>query len=150
MKKNVKLIGLWLLLVAILAQCTNDKQNPLSNIDFYNKDVAVVKKYIQGEWILAYTYGGFAARKNIPTNNYYLKINGDKLTMGSDQNGVFADCTIQWSKTNVDPNTFFYIMTFKNKYNYSESMMVYKISNDTLITQDYNISDGYSYYYLRK
>ena len=76
-------------------------------------------------------------------------LNSNRIIIGNDSTEV-VNSTIVWEKTDIGSNEFTYLLNFNSYGNLStESQIVDQIKNDTLITRDYYVSDGFSYYYTK-
>jgi len=147
--KNILIAVSALLFLFCLTQCKNDNEELLHNIVLYNQPLPIIQKYIQGKWKLQYSYGGLATHKYIDTHNSYMILNSNRIIIGNDSTEV-VNSTIVWEKTDIGSNEFTYLLNFNSYGNLStESQIVDQIKNDTLITRDYYVSDGFSYYYTK-
>jgi hypothetical protein len=130
------------------AQCKTEEVMP-NNIILYNKPLKTIQQCIYGKWKLEYSYGGLCAHKYIGTHNSYMILNSNRIILGNDST-QFVNSTIVWKKTDIGSNEFTYLLNFNLNENLStESQIIDQIKNDTLITRDYYVSDGFSYYYTR-
>ena len=149
MKKKSLLIISVLILLSCFTQCKNDNEELLHDIVLYNQPLSTIQKYIQGKWKLQYSYGGLIIHKYIDTQNSYMVLSSNHITMGNDYTGVVVDSPIIWEKTNIDSNNSTYLLGFSWSGNsYTEYRIVDEIKNDTLIIRYYG-SDGYDYYYTK-
>lgn len=148
MKKNYLIIISIMVIFIFFAQCKTEEVMP-SNIILYNKPLKTIQQCIYGKWKLEYSYGGLWAHKYIGTHNSYMILNSNRIILGNDST-QFVNSTIVWKKTNIGSNEFTYLLNFNLNENLStKSQIIDQIKNDTLITRDYYVSDGFSYYYTR-
>jgi len=146
MKRNSLTIISALMLLICFTQCKNDNEELLHNIVLYNQPLSTIQKYTKGKWKLEYIYGGISVHKSISTHNSYMTINSDYIIMGDDSRGIVVNSPITWVKTDIGSNNFTYLLTYQSSPEYD---FIYQIKNDTLVVRDYNLSDGYDYYYTK-
>lgn len=152
MKTTLKILLLSSFIGLMTFSCGKEKIIPRhnSNITLYDKPLFVVQSYITGNWKLQYTYGGLWAHKSIDTIGSYMALSPYHIKVGNDFSGVFVDTTIVWIRAeNLFSNTPYTYLLSYSLSGFSHEYIVNSIKNDTLMITDYNVGDGYSYYYTK-
>ena len=150
MKTIIKISILFLLFSSIGAGCKKDNEELLHNITLHDKPLPVIQKYITGKWKLQYQIGGIAGGKYIDIYNTYMNLTPNHIIIGNDLNGIVIDTTIVWKRDLIGTNEYTYLMGYPNPgWQTPTYYVVNQIKNDTLIIMDYNVSEGYTYYYYK-
>jgi hypothetical protein len=145
--KKVSFIPIFCLLLVTCWCFSNCKKEPVdkSNIVLHDKPLPLIEECIRGKWKLQYSIGGFSVMKVSAKYNQYMNLNSSHIVIGNDSAGVVVDTRIYWKRTTDIFNDRTYLLT---SYQYSISLIVDRIYNDTLILGD-NANDGFSYYYTK-
>uniref|UniRef100_UPI003217ED84 hypothetical protein n=1 Tax=uncultured Draconibacterium sp. TaxID=1573823 RepID=UPI003217ED84 len=154
---GLKRITLFLLLiplcVVLLGTGCDDKDESeplLHNITLYDKPLSVIQQYITGDWKLQYQIGGIAGSKYIDESNSYMNLTQNHIIVGNDLYEVVIDTSIVWKRELIREDEYSYLMGYPNPGWQSPTyFIINQIKNDTLIIIDYNVSDGFTYYYTR-
>ena len=149
---SFKISIILLLFVFMGAGCDEEEErDKLSvNITLHDKPLSVIKKYVSGNWKLQYAYGGLSVHKVVDVHNSYMNLTSEHVIMGNDLYGVVVDSSIIWARKKAEPIGSTYLLGFTRSGHPSpEYYIVDQIKKDTLIIVDYNISDGFHYYYTK-
>ena len=154
--KKIKLLTTLLLLLPLYVVllgtgCDDDESEPLlHDITLSDKPLSVIQKYITGDWKLQYQIGGIAGGKYLDEYNSYMNLTSDHIIMGNDLYGVVIDTTTVWKRELIGVDEDSYLMGYPNPGWQSPTyFIINQIKNDTLIIIDYNVSDGFTYYYTK-
>lgn len=148
----LKISFIFLLLSLMGAGCEKDEKSDKQSITItlHDKPLTVIQLYIKGKWKLQYSYGGLITKKNIDTHNSYLTLSPDHITVENDAFGAVVDTNIVWVRDKAGFNDSTYLLSYtRSGYPSPEYYIVDQIKQDTLILIDYNVSDGFYYYYTK-
>ena len=155
--KKLKLLTTLLFLLPLCvvmlgAGCDDDESEPLlHDITLSDKPLSVIQQYITGDWKLQYQIGGIAGGKYLDESNSYMNLTSDHIIMGNDLYGVVIDTTTVWKRELIGADEDSYLMGYPNPGWQSPTyFIINQIKNDTLIIVDYNVSDGFTYYYTKQ
>ena len=143
----LKLSAFVLIFTLMGAGCKKEHKNDEKEVTImlYDKPLSVIQHYITGNWKFQYSYGGLATHKIINTDNSYINLSPNHITMGNNL-GITVDAPIVWARADVGGNIFTYLLSFPPE---PIPYIVYQIKDDTLILRDYNVPDGFHYYYTK-
>ncbi|MBS1557544.1 MAG: hypothetical protein JST69_02355 [Bacteroidetes bacterium] len=124
--------------------------NSALNVTLFDKPLGVIKSYAQGKWKLQKVTGGLAGKTYPSTNNAYMIINEDHITIG-DNTGIQVDMVIVWRRAKDIFNDSTYLLSYRahRLYAFSFYLIVSSIQNNDLVLID-NAYDPFYYYYSRK
>jgi hypothetical protein len=153
--KNLRLITAFLLLLCAVmlgSGCEKDEESDKQSVSItlHDKSLSIIQNYTTGNWELQYAYGGLSAHKVTDLHNSYMNLTPEHIIMGNDLYGIVVDTTVIWvrEKTGFSDSTYLLSYT-RSGYSSPEYYIVDQIKDDTLIIADYNISDGFYYYYTK-
>ena len=148
----LKISFIFLFLSLIGAGCEKEHENEQQNVNItlYDKPLDVIQHYINGNWKLQYQIGGIAGSKYVDKYNSYINLTPDHIIMENDLYGAVIDTTIVWKRILLEANVYTYLMGYPHPGSqYPTYFIIGQIKNDTLIITDYNVSDGFTYYYSK-
>ncbi len=152
MKTIIKISMLFLFFILMGAGCEKDHESDQENVNItlYDKPLSVIQQYITGNWKLQYQIGGIAGGKYVDEYNSFMNLTPNHIIMGNDLYGVVVDTITVWKRSLVGTNEYTYLLGYPNSgWQSPKYYIVNQIKNDTLIIIDYNISDGFNYYYTK-
>jgi len=149
---TISLLLLPLCIVILGAGCEKEEESEKQsvNITLHNKKLSIIQNYTTGNWKLQYAYGGLSAHKVVDTHNSYMNLTPEHIIMGNDLYGVVVDTTVLWVREKIGFSDSTYLLSYtRSGHSSPEYYIVDQIKEDTLIIADYNISDGFYYYYTK-
>ena len=142
-----KLFYLSTLLIIIAISIVNCKKDHPVNIVLHDKPLKTIQQYIYGQWSLVYSKIGSV---RYPCDSCKVEFTQDDKFISNVLTAYATPYSIIWVK---DIGMFLggdstYLMTIGHEFGYSQSFVIDKIINDTLIFYE-NFEYPYSYYCLK-
>jgi hypothetical protein len=144
MKKIIILSALFLIFTLSFINCKKD--DPV-DIVLHDKSLKTIQQYIHGQWRLVYSKTGSI---RYPCDNCSVEFTQDDKFVSNVLTIYVMPYSIIWVK---DKGMFLdgdstYLMTIGHEFGYSQSFVIDKIINDTLIFYE-NFEFPYSYYCVK-
>lgn len=142
-----KLLFLSALLVIFALSLVSCKKDDSVDIVLHDKSLKTIQQYIHGKWRLVYYKTGSS---RYPCDNCNVEFTQDDKFISNFLTIYVTPYSIIWVK---DKGIFLdgdstYLMTIGHEFGYSQSFVIDKISNDTLIFYE-NYEYGFSYYCIK-
>ncbi len=144
MKKIIFLSALFLIFALSIVNCKKD--DPV-DIVLHDKSLKTIQQYIHGQWRLVYSKTGST---RYPCDNCSVEFTQDDKFISNVLTIYVTPYSIIWVK---DKGMFLngdstFLMTIGHEFGYSQSFVIDKIINDTLIFYE-NFEFPYSYYCVK-
>ena len=146
---KIILAGLTFIMVVIFGVCSCSKSSshkPI-NVSLLTMRKDSVKFYINGNWKVIKTTGGFNPATNYPTNYYYEFLNNCTKIVSTIDSNIIIDDTLIWAKDFIGGDSI-NIMSYHEQNVIPIAVIPMKIINDTFIMRD-DGSDGFFYYLIK-
>ena len=150
MKPTSILFCIVILCVGLINSCKKDTAP--KNITLHDQPLSVIQEYIQGNWKLQNTKGGFCGTcifyPTDSTYNFYLNLNTLRIKF---RNAHFKtlDTTINWLYVpDIVLGDSTYTLNFSDSSGIPFTFAANRIYNDTLVLYQPN-PDGQSFYYIK-
>lgn len=142
-----KLFFLSALIIIIALSVVNCKKDYPVNIVLHDKPLRTIQQYIHGQWRLIYSIKDSV---RYPCDNCKVEFTQDDKFISNVIIAYATPYSIIWVK---DIGMFLdgdstYLMTIGHEFGYSQSFVIDKIINDTLIFYE-NFDDPFSYYCVK-
>ena len=127
--------------------CSKTSSHKPINVSLLKMKTDSVKSFINGNWKVIKTTGGFNPATSYPINYYYEFLNNcTKIVSTKDGNKIIDD-TLIWAKDFIGGDSI-NIMRYHEQNVIPISVIPMNIVNDTFIMVD-DGSDGMSYYLIK-
>jgi hypothetical protein len=144
MKKLAFLSALSIIIILLIFNCKKD--TPL-NITLHDKPLKTIQQYINGQWRLVYSKKDSG---RYPCDNCKVEFTQDDKFISNVLTAYVSPYSIIWVKNIgmlLDGDST-YLMTIGHEFGYSQSFVIDKIINDTLIFYE-NFDYPFSYYCIK-
>ena len=143
MKTILKTLIFFVIISLTTFGCSKD--NPIilqSSIILHDKPLSVIEAYVNRKWKFQYARGGIAGMTIYDKYNSYMKLYPSHIILGNDSLGVYLNTPIKWIKESTWDLGYLYVLSYNH-----QNFAFLEIKDDTLVINDYKISDGFTYYY---
>ena len=149
MKKTASLLSTMVVLIIIFSSsCSKSTNHNPVNVQLLKMQVDSVKSFINGNWKVVKTTGGFAPTTTYPTNYYYEFLNNSsKIVSTKDGNTIIND-TLIWAKDFISGDSI-NIMRYHELNQIPAAEITLQIINDTFIFRD-DGADATFFYLIKK